>query len=254
MTDSAASATAYSCGIKSYNGAIGVDDDYEPCGTVLEAAHLQGMSPSPPPLPPPPSTSDLTPPGYKTGLIVTSRITHATPATFASHIYDRDLESKIALQEIGYAHPLGRTVDIILGGGRCFFTPNTTANSCRDDGIDGLALAKDLGYTVFSDRKTFDSKDLKMPYLGLFTEDHMSYEADRDAAKEPSLKEMAIRGLNDLYAATEDSEKGFFVMVEASRIDHAGHANDPVGRLFPSFCHLQKGTDGSRSRRHPRLQ
>jgi len=64
----------------------------------------------------------------------------------------------------------------------------------------------------------------------------MSYEADRDAAKEPSLKEMAIRGLNDLYAATEDSEKGFFVMVEASRIDHAGHANDPVGRLFPSFC------------------
>jgi alkaline phosphatase len=49
VTDSAASATAYSCGIKSYNGAIGVDDDYEPCGTVLEAAHLQGMSPSPPP-------------------------------------------------------------------------------------------------------------------------------------------------------------------------------------------------------------
>lgn len=42
VTDSAASATAYSCGIKSYNGAIGVGDDFMPCGTVLEAAHLQG--------------------------------------------------------------------------------------------------------------------------------------------------------------------------------------------------------------------
>ncbi|KAF8537482.1 alkaline-phosphatase-like protein [Trichophaea hybrida] len=211
VTDSAASATAYSCGIKSYNGAIGVNDDYAPCGTVLEAAHLQG---------------------FKTGLIVTSRITHATPATFASHIYDRDLESEIALQEIGYAHPLGRTVDILLGGGRCFFTPNTTATSCRKDSIDALALAKGLGYTVFSDRKTFDSKKLTMPYLGLFTDDHMSYEADRDPTKEPSLKEMAIRGINDLYAASKDSEKGFFVLVEASRIDHAGHANDPVGHLY----------------------
>ncbi|KAI5812141.1 alkaline-phosphatase-like protein [Pyronema omphalodes] len=209
VTDSAASATAYSCGIKSYNGAIGVDDDYEPCGTVLEAAHLEG---------------------FKTGLVVTSRITHATPATFASHIYHRDLESEIALQEIGYAHPLGRTVDVMLGGGRCFFTPNTTEGSCREDGIDALAIARDLGYTTFQDRATFDS-ELKLPYLGLFTNDHMSYEADRDPAVEPSLKEMAIKGLNDLYRATKDSEKGFFIMVEASRIDHAGHANDPVGHL-----------------------
>jgi len=61
--------------------------------------------------------------------------------------------------------------------------------------------------------------------------DHMSYNVDRDPALEPSLTEMALKGINDLYTATQDSEKGFFIMVEASRIDHAGHANDPVGHL-----------------------
>jgi alkaline phosphatase len=117
----------------------------------------------------------------------------------------------------------------MLGGGLCFFTPNTTEGSCRDDGIDAIALAEDLGYTVFTDRKTFDESPLKLPYIGLFTEDHMSYEIDRDAAKEPSLAEMAIKGLNDLNAAS--GKHGFFVLVEASRIDHAGHSNDPVGHL-----------------------
>lgn len=118
----------------------------------------------------------------------------------------------------------------MMGGGRCFFTPNTTADSCRDDGIDALALARDLGYTVITDRAGFDSKQ-KLPYLGLFTEDHMSYEVDRNPAIEPSLKEMALKGINDLYRATKDSDEGFFVLVEASRIDHAGHANDAVGHL-----------------------
>ena len=148
----------------------------------------------------------------------------------ASHVYHRDLEANIALQEIGYTHPLGRTVDVILGGGRCYFTPNTTANSCRDDGIDALAIARDLGYNVFSDRAAFD-QELTLPYLGLFTEDHMSYEVDRDATVEPSLAEMAIKGINSLYEASKDSSEGFFIMVEASRIDHAGHANDPTGHL-----------------------
>jgi len=209
VTDSASSATAYSCGIKTFNGGIAVDDDQEPCGTVLEAAKLKG---------------------FMTGLIVTSRITHATPASYVAHIYDRDKEANIALQEIGYTHPLGRTVDILMGGGRCYFTPQKTASSCRKDDIDALAIARTLGYTVFEDRATFD-KDVNLPYLGLFTQDHMSYEIDRDPKKEPSLTEMAIKGLNDLYKATKKSKEGFFVLVEASRIDHAGHANDPTGHL-----------------------
>ncbi|KAI5837018.1 alkaline-phosphatase-like protein [Morchella snyderi] len=209
VPDSASTATAYSCGIKVYNGAIGIDDDVEPCGTVLEAAKAQG---------------------YKTGLIATSRITHATPASYVAHVYDRDIESNIALQEIGVGHPLGSVVDVIMGGGRCFFTPQNTTDSCRDDDIDALELARQRGYTVFGDRAAFE-EDVKLPYLGLFTQDHMSYEIDRDPAVEPSLTEMALKGINDLYKATKKSKKGFFIMVEASRIDHAGHANDATGHL-----------------------
>lgn len=61
--------------------------------------------------------------------------------------------------------------------------------------------------------------------------DHMTYEVDRDPAKEPSLKEMALKAVNDLYGASKDQSKGFFIMVEASRIDHAGHVNDAVAHL-----------------------
>ncbi|KAJ1928614.1 vacuolar alkaline phosphatase, partial [Linderina macrospora] len=108
VTDSAAGATAFSCGKKSYNGAIGVTDDEKPCGTVLEAAKLQG---------------------YKTGLVTTSRITHATPASFAAHVVDRDMEGLIAQHEIG-DNTLGNKVDLMFGGGLCFFQPNTTKGSC----------------------------------------------------------------------------------------------------------------------------
>ncbi|KAF8454376.1 alkaline-phosphatase-like protein [Terfezia claveryi] len=209
VTDSAASASAYSCGLKTYNGAIGVDDDVMPCGTVLEAAKQEG---------------------FKTGLVVTSRITHATPASYVAHIWDRDEEAEIALQAIGHTHPFGPQVDILMGGGRCYFMPQSSQGSCRKDDINVLTIAKKYGYSVFSDMEGFEEKQ-KPPYLGLFTLDHMSYSIDRDPQKEPSLTEMALKALDDLYAATKHSKKGFFIMVEASRIDHAGHANDAAGHL-----------------------
>ena len=99
ITDSSAAGTAYSCAIKTYNGAAGIDENGNPCGTVLEAAKLAG---------------------YKTGLVVTSHMTDATPATFASHIYDRNEEDKIALQLNGN-QPLGRVVDLMFGGGLVYF-------------------------------------------------------------------------------------------------------------------------------------
>ncbi|CAG8657473.1 94_t:CDS:2, partial [Acaulospora morrowiae] len=95
VTDSAAGATAFSCILKTYNGAIGVDPEKSPCGTILEAAKELGMA---------------------TGLVVTSRITHATPASFSAHAVSRDLEYIIATQQIG-DYPLGRRVDLMLGGG-----------------------------------------------------------------------------------------------------------------------------------------
>jgi alkaline phosphatase len=215
VTDSAAGATAFSCGMKSYNGAIAVLDGFTPCGTVLEAAKKAG---------------------YMTGLVVTTRITDATPACFASHVHMRSEEDRIAEQFIG-DYPLGRVVDLFMGGGGCHFLPNTTSGSCRDDDKDIIALAKERGFSYANSRADFD--DLKggeavgLPLLGLFANTDIPYEIDRRAESHiyPSLDEMAKTAMKALSEATRTSEKGFFLMIEGSRIDHAGHANDPAAQV-----------------------
>ncbi|KAF2236425.1 alkaline phosphatase [Viridothelium virens] len=215
VTDSAAGATAFSCGKKSYNGAISILPDFTPCGTVLEAAKKEG---------------------YMTGLVVTTRITDATPACFASHVNLRQEEDLIADQLIGN-HPLGHTVDLILGGGRCRFLPNTTSASCREDSKDLVEEAKQKGYTYIDNRKDFDSlqtgNGLKLPFLGLFADEDIPYEIDRRFEDDtyPALREMAETALKALSAATKNSDKGFFLMIEGSRIDHAGHGNDPAAQV-----------------------
>ncbi|TEA19935.1 Repressible alkaline phosphatase [Colletotrichum sidae] len=216
VTDSAAGATAFSCGKKSYNGAISVLPDYEPCGTVLEAAKRAG---------------------FMTGLVVTTDITDATPACFASHVLTRAMNDDIALQEVG-AGPLGRVVDIMLGGGRCHFLPNGTQGSCRLDDEDVVAKAqKEYGWTYAGDRKAFDELKLgekvDLPTLGLFAPGDIPFEIDRRNMSDvyPSLSEMAETALRALEKATENSDKGFFLMIEGSRIDHAGHINDPAAQV-----------------------
>lgn len=67
-----------------------------------------------------------------------------------------------------------------------------------------------------------------LPLMFLFTPDHMSYEIDRDPSVEPSLKEMAAKTLSILAEKTAQSNKGFFVMIEGSRIDMAAHSQDPA--------------------------
>lgn len=215
VTDSAAGATALSCGHKSYNGAIAVLPDHSPCGTVLEAAKQQG---------------------YMTGLVVTTRITDATPACFAAHVNLRGEEDRIAEQMVG-DHPLGRVVDLMLGGGRCHFLPNGTQGSCRDDDKDIVELAKKNGFNYINNRHDFDGLKLgnsvNLPLLGLVAERDIPYEVDRRGMNDiyPSLDEMARTALQALSEATKDSEQGFFLMIEGSRIDHAGHANDPVAQV-----------------------
>jgi alkaline phosphatase len=215
VTDSAAGATAFSCGFKSYNGAISVLPDHSPCGTVLEAAKKAG---------------------YMTGLVVTTRITDATPACFAAHVNMRSEEDRIAEQMAGY-YPLGRVVDLMLGGGRCHFLPNTTEGSCRDDDKDVIEMAKKNGFSYVGDRSGFDGLKLgsavNLPLLGLFAKTDIPYEIDRRFEEDiyPALDEMARTALEALSAATKDSEKGFFLMIEGSRIDHAGHANDPAAQV-----------------------
>lgn len=171
-----------------------------------------------------------------TGLVVTTSITDATPACFASHVNLREEENRIAQQEVGYSNPLGRTLDLMLGGGRCHFLPNTTEGSCRGDDFDVTKVAQEeLGWTYIDNRQ--DLKNLepgpKLPLMGLFAGYNIPYEIDRRNMDDeyPSLEEMARVAIDALEAATEDSEKGFFLMIEGSRIDHAGHGNDPAAQV-----------------------
>ncbi|EXJ59540.1 alkaline phosphatase [Cladophialophora psammophila CBS 110553] len=222
VTDSAAGATAFSCGLKSYNGAIAVLPDHTPCGTVLEAAKRAG---------------------YMTGLVVTTRITDATPACFAAHANRREYEDLIAEHMIGN-YPLGRVVDLMIGGGRCHFLPNTTEGSCRADDKDIVAMAKDqFGFTYVDNKKDFDNlnpeNDAQLPLLALIANKDVPYEIDRVHVADiyPSQAEMARFALKALSAATRDSDKGFFLMIEGSRIDHAGHFNDPGAQVHEVMAH-----------------
>ncbi|MEM8601914.1 MAG: alkaline phosphatase [Bacteroidota bacterium] len=211
VTDSAASATAYASGVKTYNGAIGLDTTRAPVATLLEAAEARGMA---------------------TGLVATSRITHATPAAFSAHVPQRSMELEIAAQM------LDQGIEVILGGGRPFFLPpdnNTGYPGRRDDGRNLIAEARGRGYTVALDRAGFNAfsavplggDDTAPPVLGLFNDSHLAYEIDRNPQQEPSLAEMT--GFALAHLSTDPD--GFFLMVEGSRIDHAGHGNDPIGHL-----------------------
>ncbi len=209
VTDSAAGATAYACGITSYNGAIAVDPSGAPCRTVLEAARDAGLA---------------------TGLVATSRITHATPAGFASHVPSRADEGAIAVQMSAAG------LDVMIGGGARFFLP-TSAGGSRADGRDLVQELAGRGVAVATDRAGFDALRAA-PAVALLAADHMAYAIDRadpphgnGAPDQPGLAEMAVRALDLLAATPAARARGFFLMVEGSRIDHAGHGNDAAAHV-----------------------
>lgn len=187
--------------------------DGDPVGSVLEAAHLAGM---------------------KTGLVVTSRITHATPAGYSAHVRNRDHEQKIAAQQIGYNHPLGPFVDLLMGGGRKFYIRRSDGGK-RSDGQNLVEWATKKGYKYARDKKELDGAlvegRVQLPFLGLFAMDHMAYEIDRKSDEQPSLLDMTRVSIDTLKQATQNTSQGYFIMVEASRIDHAGHDNDAATHL-----------------------
>lgn len=196
VTDSAASATAYATGVKTYNGAIGVDSSGAPVGTLLEAAHARGML---------------------TGVVSTTRITHATPAAFTAHAAQRALEQDIAEQQIRSG------ADLILGGGRRNFVSESDGGT-RKDGRNLLDEAAAAGYTVAASWE--ETQQATLPLLALLDMDSLPYEVDRDD-DEPSLADLTQLALDRLSG----DEAGFFVMIEAARIDHAAHSNDAAGTL-----------------------
>ncbi|MHC0037682.1 alkaline phosphatase [Pseudoneobacillus sp. C159] len=142
--------------------------------------------------------------GKATGLVATSTITHATPAVFASHVASRVNEADIAPQLID------NDVEVILGGGKKYFP----------DSI--LKEATGNGYDIISNKSELKKAKQSTKLIGLFAVDALAPELDRDTTEQPSLEEMTKSALEVL----QKDKDGFFLMVEGSQIDWAGHAHD----------------------------
>ncbi|TRY29555.1 alkaline phosphatase [Aliiglaciecola sp. M165] len=191
ITDSAASATALSTGHKSYNGAIGVDANKQPLLTVLQWAKSQGM---------------------RTGVAVTSQINHATPASFAAHNeYRRNYD---AIADAFYDQKVGGefVLDVMFGGGTDYFV--------RDD-RNIVEQFKQSGYQYIDSLNQLGSLNVNQPTIGLFAESGMPWALDTPE------KQRLVQMVKAAVAQLEnENENGYFLLVEGSQIDWAGHAND----------------------------
>lgn len=186
--------------------------------------------------------------GKATGIVSTTRITHATPAATYAHSFHRDWEgdTDIPREMKGCAKDIasqlidnGR-IDVVMGGGRSYFMPATSADpeyptktGRRQDGRDLIAewrAANPQGQYLWNQAQ-FDAiaPAFSGPILGLFEPSHMHYEADRTALKanEPSLSAMTTKAI----ARLKQDRDGFFLMVEGGRIDHAHHAGNAYRAL-----------------------
>jgi alkaline phosphatase len=240
-SDSAPTMSAIVTGMKTNDGLISVNErvargDFRAVAantmkTVLERAADRGMA---------------------TGIVTTTRITHATPAACYAHSPDRDWESDadqpddaneagfpdIARQLIEFPH--GDGIDVVLGGGREKFLPRTVHDPEYADKTGARHDGRDLSREWLTrypksayvwNKAQLDAIDAKQVkhLLGLFQPSHMQYEHDRskDGAGEPSLSEMTGKALDILSL----NRKGYFLMVEGGRIDHAHHAGNAFRAL-----------------------
>ncbi|MBD3267408.1 alkaline phosphatase [bacterium] len=167
-----------------------------------------------------------------TGVVTTTRFTHATPAACYAHIAERNKENDIARQFVNLA-ATGEPgkVEVIMGGGRRHLLPNDVAgiegkNGKRTDGRNLIGELSTHGYAIAQTQAEFNAIDgAQTDYLAcFFNSSHMQYEDDRaeDTAGEPSLAEMTSKAIDVL----SQNKNGYFMMVEGGRIDHALHANN----------------------------
>lgn len=225
-TDSAPSMGSYMTGIKINNDVISMADA-KPFGPRKDA---NGNA-----------TIDACPPGNgraaatilelakaagkSVGSITTTELTHATPASTFSHVCDRDMAYQIAAQVVpggaGYNPALKDGVDVLMGGGRNHFTPFDAARNPtgRADGRDLMAELAVQGYTVAANADQMRAAPLGKKFAGIYSDvSHLDYAMARRAGQ-PALAQMTSKAI-DLLAP---NPKGFFLMVEGGKIDHALH-------------------------------
>ncbi|MCG6187939.1 alkaline phosphatase [Maribellus maritimus] len=185
ITDSAAGGTALSTGVRTYNGAIGVDTEKKPIKTILEKAEEKGLA---------------------TGLVSTSTITHATPASFIAHQPNRNMYEEIADDF------LKTDIDVFIGGGKAHFTQ-------RKDGRNLVEELKQKGYQFEEDIENI--KKVKEGKLVGLTE-------EGDAGRLEHRKDMLPVSTETAINILSNNKKGFFLMVEGSQIDWGGHAGSTI--------------------------
>lgn len=189
VTDSAAAATALAAGVKSYNGAIGVDSNKQPVKSVLHLAKERGM---------------------RTGLAVTSQIVHATPASYVAHNESRKNYNALAESFFDDRINNGFVVDVMLGGGTKYFE--------RDD-RDIVAEFIDAGFQYADTYNRLAAVPKGEQVLGLFAP--VGLPAALDDKRKNRLAYLTEHAIKHL-----ENDNGFFLLVEASQVDWAGHSND----------------------------
>ncbi|MFX1483479.1 MAG: alkaline phosphatase [Promethearchaeota archaeon] len=193
ITDSAAAATAIATGYKTNRYYVGMNSTGQSVQSILEYAQTLNKS---------------------TGVVSTSYIEDATPASFMAHVIDRSSYSEIARQIVEEAN-----VDVLLGGGLSDFTPTQ------------LSTMESNGYSLVYNR-TAMMNVVSGKIFGIFADHYMDYELDRNYSVTPSIAEMTNKSLELL---SQDPD-GFFLMVEGGRIDTAAHAADKVRNALDTIA------------------
>jgi alkaline phosphatase len=201
ITDSAAAATALYSGHKTNTGQLNILPDGSKVFNVAVAAKRAGLS---------------------VGVVSTTRLTDATPAAVYSSSARRDCEAYIAGQLPEFSP------DVVLGGGGAYFVPSSQKGSKRTDEKDVVELMKGKGYGFVengSDLKAVNPETVDKLF-GLLSKSNMAYILDREGPKslsdQPSLADMTKIALS----IVGKNPKGFFIMIEGGRIDHACHTHD----------------------------
>ncbi len=216
VTDSAAGATAYASGVRTYNGAIGVDVDENPVPTLLERARRAGKA---------------------TGLVTTAQVTDASPGAFGAHVPDRADQSEIARQFLANLKP-----QVILGGGEDRWLPPGVPGAYPDnppkdpeeqsqsDKGNLIERAQRQGYEYVSDRAGL-RRTRANRILGLFANEEMFEQNPEGQGDlyEPvvPLAEMTAKALD----VVQKDRDGFFLFVEEEGIDEFAHNNNALKTL-----------------------